>query len=155
MKIKQNSDNRNLFQFWSGWGRENCYCLQICRLICLWVLARRSFNVRAWVHLDCCLTVSVRNLVQTKKRNYQVPFLLPSCRTIPLDLQTMKAYDPAGQHWGISPWIFFFLHSLCHKRQLWSSETVTCAVYWKILPKLGNRHFSEAQPHRIHVPKRW
>lgn len=137
-------------------GRENYCSLQICCLISLWVLANHSwgtFNSRAQVHLDCCRMVNVRNLVQSKKNNYRVPFLLPSCRTVPL--RTIEGYDPAGQRWGMSPWIYFFLHRLCRKRQLWSSETATCAVYWKILPKLGNRPFPEAQPHRIHVSKSW
>ena len=159
-KWKQNKTVTTEFSASSdrGGGRENNCCLQIWCLICFWVLARHlwgALNVRAWVHLACCQMVSVRNLLQSKKRTHRVPFLLPSCRTVPLDLWTMQRYDPAGQHWRISPWICFFLHSLCHKRQLWSSETVTCAVYWKILPKLGNGPSSEAQPHRIHAPKSW
>ena len=156
-KIKQWQQKRLLVPIGVG-KRENYCCLQIWWLICVWALTRHlwgTFNVRAWVHLDCCRMVSVRNLLQSKKNSHWVPFLLPSCSTVALDLWTMNGCDPVGQRWGISHWIWFFLHSLCHKKQLWSSKTATCAVYWKTSLKLGKRPFLEVQPRRIHVLKSW
>lgn len=121
-KWKQNKAVATEISAHSDWSEEmeNYHSLQIRYLMCL--SFSQEFMRHMLEHSDCCQMVSVRNLLHSNHQKHRVPILLRSCCTVPLDLRTMQGYDPAGQHWAPSPWIYFFFHTLCHGKELRSSE---------------------------------